>query len=312
MSNSKVKWQAVPTERGTLTLVYSCLLTVFTCTWTVLHLNMVVTILFPEFMFVKAIQDLRLALNNLRDFDNELQSKYGGEIKWTNIYNEFAHTYSWKVDYDPRANLLYLIMGLEPPLDQGRSVETNAKLEGDIVSRGRTIIMRAAGGLPVTQLEIATAAFSVFAITTYAANWLKPKDVSRPIRMTRPAYGRVWKGHAFRVPNDVTGVEEGVPLIFGIMAVSSAVFGGVHLVTWDFEFPSRGANPVEGERCRVHDTSLNLARAMFEPLRAFPASFCDRLKDPDFLSWDTTERYVLYSAPTGSHHLLEISQEVNE
>lgn len=39
MSNSKVKWQAVPTERGTLTLVYSCLLTVFTCTWTVLHLN---------------------------------------------------------------------------------------------------------------------------------------------------------------------------------------------------------------------------------------------------------------------------------
>lgn len=51
---------------------------------------------------------------------------------------------------------------------------------------------------------------------------------------------------------------------------------------------------------------------MFEPLRAFPASFCDRLKDPDFLSWDTTERYVLYSAPTGSHHLLEISQEVNE
>lgn len=53
--------------------------------------------------------------------------------------------------------------------------------------------MRAAGGLPVTQLEIATAVFSVFAITTYAANWLKPKDVSRPIRMTRPAYGRVWK-----------------------------------------------------------------------------------------------------------------------
>lgn len=87
-------------------------------------------------MFVKAIQDLRLALNNLRDFDNELQSKYGGEIKWTNIYNEFAHTYSWKVDYDPRANLLYLIMGLEPPLDQGRSVETNAKLEGDIVYDG--------------------------------------------------------------------------------------------------------------------------------------------------------------------------------
>ncbi|KAI0891608.1 hypothetical protein F4806DRAFT_481911 [Annulohypoxylon nitens] len=53
--------------------------------------------------------------------------------------------------------------------------------------------MRAAGGLPVTQLEIAIAAFSVFAITTYAANWLKPKDVSRSTRMTRPAYGRVWK-----------------------------------------------------------------------------------------------------------------------
>ncbi|KAG7041283.1 Major facilitator superfamily domain general substrate transporter protein [Colletotrichum scovillei] len=34
-----VGWVAGPETRGTLTLVWSCVITIFACTWTVLHLN---------------------------------------------------------------------------------------------------------------------------------------------------------------------------------------------------------------------------------------------------------------------------------
>jgi len=84
VSELTVGWQAGPTQRGTLTLIYSCLVTVFACTWTVLHLNvpglddgpwikalrkakwMAITVLFPKFILSKAICDLRLALTLLR------------------------------------------------------------------------------------------------------------------------------------------------------------------------------------------------------------------------------------------------------
>ncbi|KAE9377341.1 hypothetical protein N431DRAFT_463116 [Stipitochalara longipes BDJ] len=78
----KIGWQAGPNQRGTLTLVWSCLATVVTCTWSILHLNvphrddspwtkrlrkvkwMCITVLFPEFVFAKAICELKDAVDD--------------------------------------------------------------------------------------------------------------------------------------------------------------------------------------------------------------------------------------------------------
>lgn len=97
-----VGWEAGPNGRGTLSLVWGCVLTIFACTWTVLHLNvpglderwwwillrkikwMAITILFPEFIFSKAVCDLRLALEELREFDEHLQNE-GRDIRWTMV-----------------------------------------------------------------------------------------------------------------------------------------------------------------------------------------------------------------------------------
>jgi len=38
-SQARVGWQAGPTQRGTLTIVWSCVATIITCTWSILHLN---------------------------------------------------------------------------------------------------------------------------------------------------------------------------------------------------------------------------------------------------------------------------------
>uniref|UniRef100_L2G741 Uncharacterized protein n=1 Tax=Colletotrichum fructicola (strain Nara gc5) TaxID=1213859 RepID=L2G741_COLFN len=87
-----VGWTPGPETRGTLSLVWSCVITIFACTWTVLHLNvpgrdekplaialrkakwMAINMFFPEFIFSKAVCDLRLALDELRDFEENLLS----------------------------------------------------------------------------------------------------------------------------------------------------------------------------------------------------------------------------------------------
>jgi hypothetical protein len=79
----KLGWQDGPNQRGTLTILWSCLSTVVACTWTILHLNvpgtcdkagrkilrkakwMLVTVLFPEFLFSKAVCELQMAVDDL-------------------------------------------------------------------------------------------------------------------------------------------------------------------------------------------------------------------------------------------------------
>ena len=117
-------WEAGPTSRGTLSLLWGCLLTIFACTWTVLHLNvpdleedmwwkllrkikwMAITILFPEFILSKAVCDIRLALCELHEFDKYLQ--------FDKKTNRFICQHWW-VKYPRRAKLLYRLLGLQPP-----------------------------------------------------------------------------------------------------------------------------------------------------------------------------------------------------
>ncbi|CZR63518.1 uncharacterized protein PAC_13415 [Phialocephala subalpina] len=557
----KVGWQAGPTERGTLTLVYSCLITVFACTWTVLHLNvpglydgpwtkalrkakwMAITVLFPEFILSKAICDLRLALNDLREFDMELKKKYD-DLKWTvsSDPGDVEHTWSWKVNYGPRPSLLYRILGLPqppvarkrkaaeetvepednnqttrrfsdvedggssrhtpqkhtefdhpetrsaqgsqvsardennnsvqsenpigieqavPPSDVGGSVATSAEenaqeeeaeeedrsdsslnlmrwgvKSGDqnqpkvphckyhttqywtpthsyfanmggllhpeqfVLVRGNspryyaltgaklssrfywdsdhplrglvldkqdiedkskadwllkslavlqitwlilTVLVRGVTGLPVTQLEIAALAFSIFAIATYAANWWKPKDVSRPTRLQTLASGRA-KRNGFdrtqefilrlRAPAKAAGmaqrirVEGNVPFIFSIMAVSALVFGGLHCLAWNFEFPSRAelilwrtaslTSAILPVISLASSLALNYVATTYtdhvlisslmhklKPLNSFPAEFWESLKKPIFNSWGWDGVIVLISIPTGSRNFEE-------
>lgn len=120
-----VGWVAGPTERGTLTVIWSCVLTIFACTWTVLHLNvpddrdrplqrvlrkikwMVLNILFPEFILSKAICDLLLAIQELQEFRQKCEKfeKMNKHITWTDEYEKTRKTvrgiepqrWSWKV-----------------------------------------------------------------------------------------------------------------------------------------------------------------------------------------------------------------------
>ncbi|KAF2017852.1 hypothetical protein BU24DRAFT_420914 [Aaosphaeria arxii CBS 175.79] len=77
-----VGWHSGPRQRGTIQLLWSCLATIIATTWTILHLNvpqqglsawsrgiqkfkwMIITILFPEFIFAKSVCDLQVAIDD--------------------------------------------------------------------------------------------------------------------------------------------------------------------------------------------------------------------------------------------------------
>ncbi|KAH7183441.1 uncharacterized protein B0J16DRAFT_401780 [Fusarium flagelliforme] len=131
-----VGWQSGPKDRGTVTLIWGCVTTIFACSWTILHLNvpaltdsgwtrlrrkakwMAITILFPEFILSKAICDLRLALRELVEFDDYLRSDHN-QVKWRTRYgtkwSAGEDEWSWRVEFPQHARWLYRLLFLKPP-----------------------------------------------------------------------------------------------------------------------------------------------------------------------------------------------------
>jgi hypothetical protein len=119
--------------------------------------------------------------------------------------------------------------------------------------------------------EICTSAFGLLSIATYFANWSKPKDVGVPIRFKivtdtyqceawkyygEPFVRRLYKpsesGKAdadakgekppppcYRIENDFVRLEGFIPPMTITMAVSTAIFGGLHCLAWNFDFPTK-------------------------------------------------------------------------
>jgi hypothetical protein len=113
------------------------------------------------------------------------------------------------------------------------------------------LVTRWIRGLPTTQLEIVTFAFAVTSIVTYALLWSRPKDVQTvrevpaakyptpkdltEIAAAGPAYF-VFSRHDLSILN--TAIHESKRHLWSV-AVNLAVFGGLHLVAWNSEFPTR-------------------------------------------------------------------------
>lgn len=123
------------------------------------------------------------------------------------------------------------------------------------------IITRNIGKLPITQLEIATVSFSLMAVMTYMANWWKPKDVQASTVLRNEIHFPPAERNSFhsffnnllypsqsknleyisnrtRISNDTVWMQGDTPLIWGIMAVSSLIFGGLHCLAWTFDVPT--------------------------------------------------------------------------
>ncbi|CAG8586541.1 unnamed protein product [Penicillium salamii] len=121
------------------------------------------------------------------------------------------------------------------------------------------VIARAVGGLAVSQLEISTVAFAFCAIIMYALCWDKPKNVEIPIIIFEPSDGGAQariitdseecaKGRRRRLFQrmedaatkfDDSGTMQKIRLtLYDAMMLSGVLFGGVHVIAWNFAFPT--------------------------------------------------------------------------
>ena len=128
-----------------------------------------------------------------------------------------------------------------------------------------SVIARKVRHFATSQLEIVTLAFAVLAILIYAACWDKPQNVEEATLVTvrmdesdschadlvaalqknqlTPLFSG-WLGMEInqdRVPNDdINGPDSGISLIITTLGMSAValLFGGLHCLAWNFEFPS--------------------------------------------------------------------------
>ena len=203
-------WVPEPDGRGTWSIVWSCLVTIFICTWSVLHLDvpkrhgrwylrfrkvgwMLCAALAPEWILCLAVDDFLEARTLLGHL-----VAHGGD-EWTLVHAEFAVAGGIRVK-SPNSNMITpkRIESLrkavesgqikEPPISK-EELKSHSKSDGvvkliallQITWFGLQALFRAIQHLQVTPLEIMTVAFFVLAVLIYAIWWNRPQDIEYPI-----------------------------------------------------------------------------------------------------------------------------------
>jgi hypothetical protein len=126
-------------------LVWSCLATIITCTWSVLHLNvpsllhdsprtkrlrklkwMAITILFPEFIFSKAVCELKNAIDDLYQMkkESELNWKVEFGLGCQRLYWIF-HLFDRSVDEKHKSTVVAEVAEVAAPLHEHLDEESD-------------------------------------------------------------------------------------------------------------------------------------------------------------------------------------------
>ncbi|KDQ49494.1 hypothetical protein JAAARDRAFT_165562 [Jaapia argillacea MUCL 33604] len=194
-------------------IISSCLTTLFTCTWVAIHPNipapyetsleitlrrirvMVYTLIAPELVFVWAMREWIDAGKIARNYKAR---------KWTRTHGFFALMGGFMLVDDKGKP----VRPLDPydlnKLDnddfpQITEAEIQDKSKRDAVSKAIIMVQttwfilqciaRSFKHLPITEIEVATLAYTVLNLATYAFWWSKPADVryAHPVRENRNA-----------------------------------------------------------------------------------------------------------------------------
>ncbi|PMD31914.1 hypothetical protein L207DRAFT_519222 [Hyaloscypha variabilis F] len=210
-------WTPSPNGRGSIDIVWSCVATIFLCSWSVLCLHIPSTkdtrfkilwrrlwltflcALGPEFILQLALGQWSSAKQSVRDFRASIHDPNLPE--WTMKHAFYADSGGFFLctpDFKPipldAKQLLYLINRkyIEPPVYTEKDIDDKNKM--DVLIRfvsvlqilwfTVTIIARAAEGLVITGLEITTAAFVLCSLGATFCWWHKGADVGVPEYLT--------------------------------------------------------------------------------------------------------------------------------
>ena len=216
-AKGQVGWIEESPGRGTLTLIVTCLFTIFLCTWVVLHARvcrqparrwlhkfvlLFKTIIAPEFIAVEGLQEWSQARRVVKDcsgltggglklvhafYIGMLAVRYrtplGARVIWPNQYTWLLR--QGLIDWRDHAS-----WGLsEENIRDKSNADGTAKLLalGQVIWFAAQSIMRHVHNLPLSQLEWMTLSYIPLFAVTYLFWWVKPKDVLTPSIVDLPA-----------------------------------------------------------------------------------------------------------------------------
>ena len=202
-------WTQEPSGRGTWSILWGCLATIFICTWSALHLDvpdrhdrwyllfrrlgwMLIAATAPEIVVLNAAENFF----NSRDLLNHLHSQ--GHQKWTLVHTRFAYTNGFwtrtPLGDESKCNVDRL-----QTLIENRDIEGPPISEDELKSRGKSdwgikliamiqiiwfvvqTLVRAIQHYHITPLEIMTIAFVFCSVFTYSICLNQPQDVEYPV-----------------------------------------------------------------------------------------------------------------------------------
>ena len=209
-------WVAEPAARGTWSLLWSCLSTIFVCTWSVLHLNvpkrhgtcylffrklgyMFLAAMAPEYILFEASKIFFEA----RSILNRLSEKYkdnGGTIthmKFACAHGFWTRTFSQRKEEPcPQDRLEKLIMSgdITGPSLSEKELTSRGKTDGvlkfvavlQITWFGLQILFRAIQHYRITALEIMATAFVFCSLFIYGFCWYQPQNIEYPVYLEIP------------------------------------------------------------------------------------------------------------------------------
>lgn len=211
-----VGWVPENSGRGTLSLISTCLLTIFLCTWVVIHPRVyerqlyatlhklalfLKAILAPEFIAVEGLQEWAQCQRMVKDcaaltgnefklvhafYVSMLALRYrtplGDRVIWPNQYTWLLQQNLTKWESQATWGL-----SVEKIRDQNKA-DSVAKFIGLVQVSWFVVqsIMRTAHALPLSQLESMTLSYIPLFTVTYFFWWHKPKDIRKPSIITLP------------------------------------------------------------------------------------------------------------------------------
>ncbi|UKZ56782.1 hypothetical protein TrVGV298_010623 [Trichoderma virens] len=208
-------WRVSPDGRGTMDILWTCIVTTFLCTFTILCLNlpsrndssvriqgrkilwMAIAIAGPEFLLTAAAGQLAAARDSVKAFHAL------GHTSWTYRHGFFANMGGFELQplngtpfpvnskhilwLMSRGHIRYPEISNEELLDKSKK-DTVSKLitcfqVGYLIVQ---CIARGVQNLPVTTIELSTMAIVVCSIMTSICWISKPQDVRYPVRIKMP------------------------------------------------------------------------------------------------------------------------------
>ena len=285
-------WRSEPQGRGTWSILWSCLATIFISTWSALHLNvpkrhgrsyllfrkirwMLLAVVAPEAILAHSASHFFKARDLLKRISK------GGNQEWTLTHMQFAIARGFYTRTQEGGKSKCDIEQLTKYI-KTKSIDGPPITEKELQARGKSDLMiklialfqiiwfavqtllRSIQHYQITALEIMTVAFVFCTVFTYGMFWYQPQNVEYPVVLeirnvapatdgTTPDQNRDW-------------LVKDMPIV--LLGFFACGFGALHCLAWDSPFPTSK----EKLAWRICSVTTTVLPALYTPFALYVES----------------------------------------